>query len=70
MPTRARTLRLSADQADALDMIAVVDDLSINEEIRQAIDAHIEERRRDPAFQQRLTASIERNKEILERLAR
>ena len=70
MPTRARTLRLSTDQADALDMIAAVDDLSINEEIRQAIDAHIEERRRDAAFQQRLAASIERNREILERLAR
>ena len=70
MQTRARTLRLSADQADALDMIAVIDDVSINEEIRRAIDAHIEERRRDPAFQQRLTASIERNKDILERLSR
>ena len=70
MTTKARTLRLPVDQAAALEAIAGIDDVSINEEIRQAIDAHIEARRKDAAFQKRLQASIERNKEILERLAR
>lgn len=70
MTTRARTLRLTAEEAEALEAIAGVDEVSINEEIRRAIGAHIEARRRDAEFQKRLQASIERNKEILERLAR
>ena len=69
MTIRARTLRLPADQAEALDAIAGVDEVSINEEIRQAITAHIEARRQDADFQKRLQDSIDRNREILERLA-
>jgi hypothetical protein len=63
-------VRLPAEQADALAAIADIDKVSVNEEIRQAIAAHIEARRRDADFQRRLEASIERNKEILERLSR
>lgn len=70
MSTRARTLRLSAEQADELAAIADVDQVSVNEEIRQAIAAHIEARRQDAGFRTRLQASLERNREILERLAR
>jgi hypothetical protein len=70
MTLRSRTLRLPADQAEALDVIAGVDGVSVNEEIQRAIVAHIEARRSDPDFRQRLKASIERNREILERLAR
>jgi hypothetical protein len=70
MSMKARTLRLSAEEAEALEAIAGIDEVSVNEEIRRAIAAHIETRRRDAAFQERLSASIERNKEILERLAR
>jgi hypothetical protein len=70
MTTKARTLRLPADQAETLEAIAAIDEVSVNEEIRQAIDAHIEARRADPAFRGRLQASIERNREILDRLAR
>jgi len=70
MTTRARTLRLTVEEAEALAAMAGVDELSINEEIRRAIAARIEARRQDADFQSRLQASIERNKEILERLAR
>jgi len=70
MTTRARTLRLSADQAEELEAIAGIDEVSVNEEIRRAIAAHIEARRQDADFRKRLQASIDRNKEILERLAR
>jgi hypothetical protein len=70
MTTRARTLRLPVDQAEELEAIAGIDDVSINEEIRRAIAAHIEARRQDADFRKRLQASIKRNKEILERLAR
>lgn len=70
MTTRARTLRLPIDQAQELEAIAGVDEVSVNEEIRRAIAAHIEARRQDADFQKRLRDSIDRNKEILERLAR
>ena len=70
MTIKSRTLRLPADQAEALEAIAGVDDVSVNEEIQRAIAAHIEARRSDPDFRQRLKASIERNREILERLSR
>lgn len=70
MTTRARTLRLPVQQAEELEAIAGIDNVSINEEIRRAIDAHIETRRQDADFRRRLKASIERNREILERLAR
>ncbi len=43
--------------------------VSVNEEIRRAIATHIEARRQDADFQKRLQDSIDRNKEILERLA-
>jgi hypothetical protein len=62
--------QLPADQAETLETIAGIDEVSVNEEIRQAIDAHIEARRADPEFRRRLQASIERNREILDRLAR
>jgi hypothetical protein len=70
MTIKSRTLRLPADQAEALEAIAGVDEVSVNEEIQRAIAAHIEARRSDPDFRQRLKASMERNREILERLAR
>jgi hypothetical protein len=69
MTTRARTLRLPIEQAQELEAIAGVDEVSVNEEIRRAIAAHIEARRQDPDFRKRLQDSIDRNKEILERLA-
>jgi hypothetical protein len=69
MTTKALTLRLPVDQAEALEAIAGVDEVSINEEIRRAVAAHIETRRQDVEFRERLRASIERNREILERLA-
>lgn len=40
------------------------------EAIRQAITEHIETRRRDEAFRARLKDSLERNRKILEKLAR
>ena len=70
MKKKALTLRLPAEQAEELEAIAGVDEVSINEEIRRAIAAHIEARRQDKEFRARLQASLDRHKEILERLAR
>ncbi|MBA3586375.1 MAG: hypothetical protein H0W41_01910 [Chloroflexi bacterium] len=69
MTTKARTLRLPIDQAKELEAIAGVDEVSVNEEIRRAIATHIEARRQDADFQKRLQNSLDRNREILERLA-
>jgi hypothetical protein len=70
MTTKALTLRLPLEQAEAIEAIAGVDGISINEEIRRAVAAHIEARRQDVEFRERLRASVERNREILERLSR
>lgn len=62
-------MRLSDDQAAELEAIARVENVPVAEEVRKALAAHISARRKDRAFQTRLKASVERNKEILERLA-
>jgi predicted transcriptional regulator len=69
MSTKAMTLRLSADKAAELEAIARVDDLPVSEEIRNAIDARIEERRRDKDFQARLREIVKQDQAILRRLA-
>lgn len=66
---KAMTLRLDDQTAAQLEAIARAEDVPIAEEVRQALAAHIEARRRDKAFQARLAASIKRNREILDRLA-
>ncbi len=66
---KAMTLRLPADQAEDLEFVAEVDGVSVSEAVRTAIGSHIESRRADEAFQERLAASMERHKRILDRLA-
>jgi len=63
------TLRLDDDQAAELEAIARIENVPMAEEVRRALAAHIEARRKDRAFQSRLKASITRNQEILNRLA-
>jgi hypothetical protein len=70
MTNKALTLRLPVDQAEELEAIARVDEVSVNEEIRRAVAILIETRRQDEGFRERLQASLARNTEILERLAR
>jgi hypothetical protein len=67
---KAMTLRLPADKARELDAVAEADGVSVSEAVRSAIDEHIEARRNDKDFRDRLRRSIEENQEILERLAR
>ena len=69
MDTKAMTVRLAADQAAELEAVAQVEGVPVAEEIRTAIAEHIQNRRQDKAFQKRLRASIERNKQILDKLA-
>ncbi len=70
MADKTMTLRLPADEAEDLKAVAQANGVPVAVEIRQAISTHIEARRNDPAFQARLKASVARNQEILEKLAR
>ena len=68
--TKSFTLRLPTLLADELATVAEVDSVPVQQAVRDAIAEHIEARRKDTAFQERLRASAERHREILERLAR
>lgn len=59
------TVRLSVEQADALETVASVEQLAIADVIRAAITEHIEGRRRDPGFQRGLQARIDRASKLL-----
>ena len=69
MDSKAMTIRLSREQAEALEAVAQADGIPVAEAVRMAITAHVEQRRKDEAFQQRLRTSLERNQRILEKLA-
>ncbi len=63
--SKSMTIRLSADQAEALETVATVEELPVSEVIRAAITSHIESRRRDPGFQDGLKGRIERARKLL-----
>jgi Arc/MetJ-type ribon-helix-helix transcriptional regulator len=67
---KAMTLRLPADQAAELEAVARADGKTVSEAVRDAIDALIDERRKDKEFRARLRAMVEEDRAILERLAR
>ena len=64
------TLRLSSEQADELEAVARAEGMSVADAVRTAIAEHIERKRKDEAFRERLRAVMERDREILERLSR
>jgi hypothetical protein len=64
------TLRLSAVQADELEAVARAEGISVSDAVREAITEHIDRKRKDKAFRDRLRAVMERDREILGRLAR
>ena len=61
------TIRLSIEQAEALETVATVEDRAVSEVIRAAITEHIENRRRDPKFQADLKARLVRARRLLDR---
>jgi len=64
-PVKAMTIRLSADEAEALDTIATVDDQPVSAVIRAAIADHIQSRRKDKDFQDSLKKRIDRAQRFL-----
>lgn len=67
--SKTMTLRLDDEQAATLELVARADDQSLTDAVRAAIDEHIEARRRDQAFIERLRKRHEEERELYERLA-
>jgi hypothetical protein len=67
---KTMTLRLEDEQAATLELVARADNQNITDAVRAAIDEHIEARRNDAAFVERLRARQEQERELYERLAR
>lgn len=68
MTSKNMTVRLDPEQATALEAVARTDEMPVSEAVRRAIDAHIEARRADSEFRERLANIIEQDREVLERL--
>lgn len=66
-PVKAMTIRLSAEQAEALETVADVESMPVSEVIRAAITEHIDNRKKDPAFQENLKEKLNRTKRLLHR---
>lgn len=67
--SKSMTLRLDDEQAQMLELVARADDKTMTEAVRAAIDAHIQERRKDEAFMGRMKARQEREAALYKRLA-
>jgi hypothetical protein len=67
--TKTTTLRLDVRQAAELAAVARADEMTTSDAVREAVAKHIEERRADPDFQQRLKKLMEEDRRILEQLA-
>ncbi len=67
--SKAFTMRLPEEQAAELEAVARADGVPVSEAVREAIDSHIEARRKDKGFQARLGKLIEDNQRVLDRLA-
>lgn len=63
---KAMTVRLSEEQAQALEMVASVENKAVSDIIRAAIATHIENRRRDPGFQAGLKDRISQARKLLD----
>ncbi len=64
-PVKAMTIRLTTDQAEALETVASVEDRPVSEVIRAAIEEHIDSRKKDPAFQDSLKDRLARARKLL-----
>lgn len=63
--TRNLSLRLDPALADDLDVVAVLEDRTVSDVIREAIRAHVQRKMTDPEFQRLLEENIRRHQGIL-----
>jgi len=67
--TKTTTIRQDSSQAADLEAVARVDGVPVSEAVRTAISDHINARRQDPEFQDRLRRIMDEERVVLERLA-
>jgi hypothetical protein len=68
--SRNFTVRLPDDVAKDAEALARVEGKSLNETVKSALMEAVERRRADPEFKKRLRRIIDKDRELLERLAR
>jgi predicted transcriptional regulator len=66
---KATTVRLPEDLADTAEVVARARGVSVNQVILDALQAEIDRVRQDEEFMTLLHTLVERDKEILDRLA-
>lgn len=69
MTRRATTVRLPEDLADTAEVVARARGVSVNQVILDALQAEVDRVRQDEEFMSLLHTLVERDKEILDRLA-
>lgn len=69
MTRKATTLRLPAELADTADVVARARGVSVNQVIIDALQAEVDRVRNDDDFMTLLHSLVERDQEILNRLA-
>lgn len=69
MSDKAMTLRITDEQHAGLTWIAKLNGTSVTAEVRTAVANYIENRRRDPRFQERLRRHRAEQEAIYDRLA-
>lgn len=67
---KTMTLRLDDERAATLELMARAEDKTMTDAVKAAIDALIEDRRKDKAFMDRLRERQERERALYERLAK
>jgi len=67
--SKAFTMRLPEEKASELEAVARADGVPVSEAVREAIDHHIDARRKDKDFKARLGKLVEDNQRVLDRLS-
>jgi len=62
---KTMSIRLTTEQAEALEIVASVEALPLSEVIRTAINEHIDGKTKDPAFQDSLKDRLARAQRLL-----
>jgi len=67
--TKVTTVRIEDDLNDEVNAVARADDVPASEVVRAALYRYIADRKSDPQFQARLRELLEKDREVIERLA-
>jgi predicted transcriptional regulator len=67
--TKVTTVRIDDDLNDEVNAVARADDVPASEVVRAALYRYIADRKSDPQFQTRLRDLLEKDREVIERLA-